>query len=155
MTHFEPLQETLDIKTLIKETFDTELSISGSWGYTPESATILLALPEGMPKEALQHMITSIRAHMEMNIMQEPENRYGAINANELSREEIKTDTGLFEKVTYTLTAMQEEIYNAFIKEYKEGYGKEGFDLNAHFKKREESTLTRKIVHYFEVSALQ
>jgi hypothetical protein len=90
-----------------------------------------------------------------MNITQEQVNRYGAINANEKSREESKSEDGIFNKVTYTITAMQEDLYNAFIKEYKEGYGKEDFDLNDHFKRREEATLTREVVHYFEVSTVQ
>ena len=29
---------------------------------------------------------------------------------------------------------MKETLYNKFIKEYKEGYGKESFDLNLHLK---------------------
>jgi hypothetical protein len=87
-----------------------------------------------------------------MNITQETENRYGGINANEKAREENKSDTGIFHKVTYEITGIKEDLYNAFIKEYKEGYGKEAFDLNAHFQHRKEATLTRKVIHYFEVS---
>jgi len=145
----------MDIKALVKDTFDTDLPISGSWGYTEEKASIIEALPEGMLLSQLQHMLTSIRAHLEMNITQEAENRYGAVNANERARETIKGKEGIFEKVTYRITAIKEDLYNAFIKEYKEGYGKEDFDLNDHFKRREEATLTREVVHYFEVSALQ
>ena len=155
MTNFAKLDENMDIKALVKDTFDTDLPIAGSWGYSREKASIIEALPEGMLLPQLQHMLTSIRAHLEMNITQEQENRYGAINAGEKAREEIKSAAGTFDKVTYAITAMQEDLYNAFIKEYKEGYGKEDFDMNAHFQRREEATLTREVVHYFEVSALQ
>jgi len=155
MTTFKKLQEDTDIRELIKSTFDTDLPLSGSWGYSEEKASIIEALPEGMSALQLEHMLTSIRAHLEMNIMQEKENRYGAINANENTRETIKSKKGIFDKVTYKITAMKEDLYNAFIKEYKEGYGKEDFDLNDHFKRREKATFTREVIHYFEVSTLQ
>lgn len=154
MTTFKKLQENNDIQALIKSTFDADLSLAGGWGYTEEKATIIKALPEGMTLPQLEHMLTSIRAHLEMNITQEQENRYGAINANEKAREEIKKEASVFDKVRYEVTAMKEDIYNAFIKEYKEGYGKECFDLSDHFKRREEATLKREVIHYFEVSAL-
>jgi len=155
MTSFKKLQEDMDIQTLIKETFDADLPLSGSWGYSKEKATLLASLPEGMTLPQLEHMLTSIRAHLEMNITQAADSRYGAINANERSREEIRDSEKVYDKVTYEITAMKEDIYNTFIQEYKEGYGKEEFDLNEHFKRRKEATLTREIVHYFEVTALQ
>jgi hypothetical protein len=45
---------------------------------------------------------------------------------------------------------MKEDLYKTFIKEYKEGY-ENGLDLSEHFKRREEATLTREVVYYFEV----
>ena len=154
MTVFKQLQENIDIRELIKSTFDVDLALAGNWGYTKEDATIIEALPENMTLSQMEHMVTSIRAHLEMNITQEQENRYGAINANERAREEIKSKESFFNKVTYEITAIKEDPYNAFIKEYKEGYGKEDFDLNDHFKRREEATLTREVIHYFEVSTV-
>jgi hypothetical protein len=155
MTNFTKLQENSNIQELIRSTFDADLAIGGSWGYTKEKATIIKALPQGMTLPQLEHMVTSIRAHLEMNITQEQENRYGGINANEKAREENRSEETVFNKVTYEITAMKEDFYNAFIKEYKEGYGKEEFDLNDHFKRRKEATLTREVVHYFEVSTVQ
>lgn len=152
MATFKKLQENNNIQNLIKSTFDADLVLAGSWGYTKEKATIIEAVPEGMTLSQLEHMVTSIRAHLEMNITQEQENRYAGINANERAREESKSEEGIFNKVTYEITAMKEDIYMTFIKEYKEGYGKEDFDLNEHFKKRQEATLTLEVVHYFEVS---
>jgi hypothetical protein len=152
MPTFNTLQEETNIQKLIKDTFDADLPLSGDWGYSKEKATIIDSLPQDMPLPQLQHMLTTIRAHLEMNITQETENRYGGINANEKAREESKSDAGIFHKVTYEITGIKEDLYNAFIKEYKEGYGKEAFDLNAHFQHRKEATLTRKVIHYFEVS---
>ena len=154
MPGFKKLKETHNIQELIQATFDADLPIAGSWGYTKEKSTVTEALPESMTLPQLEHMLTSIRAHLEMNITQEQENRYGGINANESAREEIKSEEGIFDKVTYEITAMKEDIYTVFIKEYKAGYGKEEFDLNDHFKRREEATLKREVIHYFEVSAL-
>lgn len=155
MTTFNPLQENTNIQELIKTTFDADLPISGDWGYSQEKASIIESLPQGMPFPQLEHMITSIRAHLEMNITQEEENRYGAINANEISREEYQNNGFIYDKVTYKVTAIKEDLFKQFMKEYKEGYEKEGFDLNEHFKRRKEATLTREVVHYFEVSNIK
>ena len=154
MTTFKQLQEDLDIHDLIKSTFDADLPLTGSWGYSKERATIIEAIPQNMTRLQLEHMVTSIRAHLEMNITQEIENRYGAINAKERTREEVKSQEGVFDKVIYEITGMKEELYGRFIKEYKEGYGKEEFDLNEHFIRRGEATLTREVIHYFEVRNL-
>ena len=155
MTTFKKLQENNNIQELIKSTFDADLALAGNWGYTKEKATIIEAVAESMTLSQLEHMVTSIRAYLEMNITQEQENRYAGINANERAREERRSEEGIFNKVTYEITAMKEDLYTAFIKEYKEGYGKEDFDLSEHFKRRQEATLTREVVHYFEVSRAQ
>ncbi len=155
MTTFNTLQEPENIQELIKETFDADLPVSGDWGYSKERASIIVELPQSMPLPQLEHMITSIRAHLEMNITQEEENRYGAINANEISREESQSNGLIYAKVTYEVTAIKENLFKQFIHEYKEGYEKEGFDLNEHFKRRKEATLTREVVHYFEVSHIK
>lgn len=153
MMTFAPLQKTTDIQTLIKETFDTDLPLSGDWGYSKEKATYLNALPKGMTLSQFQHMITTIRAHLEMNITQKKENRYAGINTNEKSRERISTNgSTIYDKITYEITAIKETQYNAFIKEYKAGYDDQSLDLNEHFKRRKEATLTREIIHYFKVN---
>jgi len=155
MTTFHTLEASIDIQKLIKDTFDVDLPLSGGWGYTQELATGILSLPQGMPILQLEHTITSIRAHLEMNITQATESRYGGINANEQSREVITTDTAIYDKVTYELTAMKEDLYNSFIKEYKAGYDKGTLDLDDHFKRRKEATLTREVVHYFDVTDMK
>jgi len=155
MTAFEKIKNNNDIKQTIKSTFDVGLTLDGDWGYTEEQATIIEATQSGMPLLQLEHMITSMRAHLEMNLTQEKENRYSGINANEISREESKNDKLLYDIVTYEITAIKEDLYTQFINEYKEGYGKEDFDINEHFKRRKEATLIREVVHYFEVSSIK
>ncbi len=155
MITFQEIQNTNDIKQTIKETFDVDLLISGDWGYRETQATVIEAVENTMPLPQLEHMLTTIRAHLEMNITQVEENRYGGINANEKAREVISTDTSTIDKVTYEITAIKEDLYNAFIKEYKAGYDNGELDLNDHFKRRKEATLIREVVHYFEVSSIQ
>ena len=155
MATFSPLPKNTNIQELIKATFDADLPLSGNWGYSNEESSIIKSLPEGMTLPQLEHMVTTIRAHLEMNITLEEENRYGAINANELSRVESQNDGLTYDKVTYEVTAIKENLFKQFIYEYKEGYEKEGFDLNEHFKRRKEATLTREVVYYFEVSNLK
>jgi hypothetical protein len=148
---FKQLPKEEKIKEVIKTAFNSDLDISGDWGYTEEGATIIHNVPDNFTLIQLEHMLTSMRAHLEMNLTQETDNRYGAINANERDRVELQISDGKIHKVTYEITAIKEDIYNSLIKEYKEGYGKEGFDLQEHFKKREESTLLRNVSHYFYI----
>ena len=153
MSQFKQITQTENIQKSIQTLFDVELSIKGEWGYSQEKATIIENIDNNMPRNQLQHMLITMRSHLEMNITQNAEDRYGAINANEISRESIEVDHSQYDKVTYKVTGMKENLYNAFIKEYKAGY-ENGLDLSAHFKKREEATLTREVVYYFEVTSL-
>jgi len=77
----------------------------------------------------------------------EAEERYAAINLNELHREV----EGAYEKVSYEISAMREVEYNVFIKEYKENLEKKEFDINDHFAKRKEATLKREVVYWFKM----
>jgi hypothetical protein len=156
MITFKTLEENTDIQKLIKETFDADLPLSGDWGYHKEKSTIIHTLPKGMTLPQLEHMITTIRVHLEMNITQEEANRYAGINVNEKSREFINhNNKNMYDKVSYEITAIKENLYHDFIKEYKAGYDNESLDLNAHFNRRKEATLTREVVHYFEVSCIK
>lgn len=155
MITFNELEQNNNIQELISSTFDMDLDLSGNWGYGEEDATVINALANNMPANQMEHMITTIRAHLEMNITQEKENRYGGVNANEKAREVIENDGFVYHKVSYEITGIKEDLYNAFIKEYKAGYENESLDLNEHFSKRKEATLIREVVHYFEMSQIK
>ena len=135
---------------VIKSAFDTDLEVNGAWGYTQSLATVIEHTD--LPILQLEHTLASMRAYIEMNMTQEKKDRYGSINLNETSREQIQKDGSTYDKVTYEITAMKEETYALFINEYKEGYGTEVFDLNEHFKRRKEATLSRVIIFWFNVS---
>jgi len=152
MSQFEVLKSDNDLKEIIKAAFDTDLNISGSWGYTQALSTIIHST--STPLIQFEHIFASIRAYTEMNMTQEKEIRYGSINLNETSREQIVNDSLVYDVVTYRLTAMREDIYADFIKEYKEGYGKDDFNLSEHFKRREAATLTREVKHWFDITQL-
>ena len=154
MLTFQELTKEKNIQEFIKVTFDVEFQLSGDWGYNQNRATTIHALPKGMPLKQLQHTFATIRAHLEMNLSQTKETRYGGINTNEKSSTTIKDGNHTFEKVIYEITAIQEELYNKLIKEYKAGYENRELDLDEHFKKRKEATLVREVVHYFEISNL-
>ena len=155
MPHFKPLEDNLNIQKLIKETFDADLPVHGDWGYTSEKPTVIEALPQGMPLVQLQHTLGTIRAHLEMNITQEEEDRYAGINANEKSSEILSDSSITLNKVTYEITAIEEKRYHAFIKEYKAGYESKELDLNDHFKRRKEATVTREVTQYFDVTQIK
>ena len=149
MVTFKLIKSDDDLREVIKTAFDADLAVSGAWGYTQELATIIEA--SEAPLHQLEHMLASMRAYIEMNMTLQADERYGSINLNETQREQIKADNKVYDKVTYEITAMKEEHYTAFINEYKEGLGKEDFDISAHFEERKKATITRDEVYWFEV----
>jgi hypothetical protein len=152
MTTFKELPAQENLHEFIKAAFNIELPLLGDWGYTQARATIITKLHENMPMNQLEHTFATIRAQLEMSMNQEANNSYRGINVNEKTRETMKEKDKLFEKVTYEVTGMREEDYNAFVQEYKDGYDNNTLDLNDHFKRRKEATLVREVVHFFEVS---
>ncbi|MDM5263669.1 hypothetical protein PF327_05600 [Sulfurovum sp. XTW-4] len=149
MLQFEQLKSDNDLKEVIKAAFDADLSVSGAWGYTQELSTIIES--SEVPVKQLEHMLASMRTYIEMNMTLPREERYGSINLNEIEREQIQVDGLIYDMVTYEITAMKEETYTAFINAYKEGLGKEGFDITEHFDQRKKATITRSEVYWFEV----
>ncbi len=151
MGEFKALPDTEPIREVIKAAFDADLDIEGSWGYDKTHPTRILSLPSNATLSQVQHMLASMRAYLEMHLTLPKEERYGSINLNEISREEYTENARTLHKVVYEINAMKERDYNRFIDEYKGGYGKEDFDLEAHFRARKEATLSREVVYWFEV----
>lgn len=149
MHEFSQLKSDDDLKEIIKTAFDTDLSVSGAWGYTQALATIIKSTEA--PLSQLEHMLASMRTYIEMSMTLPKEERYGSINLNETQREQIKVGNLLYDKVNYEITAMREETYTSFIKEYKEGLGTEGFDITEHFNQRKKATITRSETYWFEI----
>ena len=152
MVEFKNIKDEQNIKETIESLFSVELSISGGWGYSLENASIIEAFRDGMPLNQLENMLISMRVNLEMNITQEKDNRYSGINANEISRQRVTSEELIYDKVNYEISAIKEDLYTKFMKEYKVGYGKESFNITEHFKKRKEATLIREVIYYFEVS---
>jgi hypothetical protein len=152
---FKQIKTQNDLKEMIQAAFDLALDVDGSWGYTKEEATILLSLPENTSPKQLQHTLASMRTYLEMHMTLSEEERYGSINITEKQRESLCINQINYDKVTYRVQAINEKMYAIFIQEYKEMYGKEGFDLGAHFQRREEATLKREITYWFDTSSLK
>ncbi len=150
MISFEKLSNDDSVRDVIQSAFNSNLPVEDSWGYEQEDATIITSTE--MPYKQLEHMFASMRAYLEMNMIQEESKRYGSINVNELSRDTLKQNTVTYHQVKYEITAIKELLYTEFIKEYKENYGKETFDLARHFQKRKEATLRREVTHWFKLS---
>lgn len=139
MVEFEPIKSEDKVEDILKGSLGLELPVRGGWGYCKDKALIIKE--NFMPIEQLQFMFAMGRATIVMNLTRTKENRYGGINIKELSREVLEEEGETFYKVTYEVTGMLEEIYAKFIDEYKQNHGNENFDLNDHFKRREENTL--------------
>ena len=149
---FKKIPSDDDIQLVIKSSFSADLNIAGGWGYDQESAIILLE--SDYPTKQLEHTLASMRAHLEMNMTLPKEERYGAINVNELKREKFKQDITKYDIITFKISAILEETYNEFIQEYKAGQDTVDFDVEDHFKRRKEATLIREETMWFNTSKL-
>jgi len=147
MPTFQQIKADNPIKEVIASAFDMKLDIQGAWGYTKELPTIIVSSDSPLPQ--LEHILASMRTHIEMAMTLSEEERYGSINLTEKSRDVVDDS---YHKVVYKVTAMKEHLYKTFINEYKEQHGKKDFDMQKHFKQREEATLTREVVYWFKVS---
>ena len=139
------LKDGESIKEIIKTAFDMELPISGGWGYTKEEATIVE--DSSMPLSQLEFIFASMRATLQMSITQPKEKRYGGINVKEIKKE----SSGGYEKALFEVSGIKEDIYKNLIDEYKNGYGKDDFDMEAHFKKREQNTIKKVEEFWFKL----
>jgi len=138
------------MRELVKMAFQTDLVISGAWGYSKELSTVLEDISPNT-KVQIQFTLATMRAYLEMNMTLGENERYAAINLNEIQR---KLE-GSYEKVSYEISAIKELEYNAFITEYKENLEKKTFDINEHFSKRKEATLKREVIYWFKIKELE
>ena len=152
MSSFKKISSSDNIKEVIKSSFDKDLDISGAWGYNQDE-TIVIEKKQASLKQ-FEHMLIMMRSYIEMNMTIAKEDRYAGINATELARQTVKDDSLTFDKVTYKISAIKELEYNEFIKEYKENFEKDGFDLGEHFKRRENATLNREVICWFDVTKM-
>ena len=134
---FDKIQSSDKVEDIIFGAFGLKLEISGGWGYSENDAVEIFG--DAIPASQVEYMFATARSNIEMNLSQPQSSRYGGINVKEIKKEII----GYFEKVTFEITGINEEIYAEFIKEYKENHGKSDFDLAGHFKKRTENTISR------------
>jgi hypothetical protein len=146
MKRFKEIEVEENLKELIKVAFNVDLNISGAWGYSKDLSTIIEVDNEGSTMQT-EFTLATMRAYLEMNMILEENERYGAINLNEISREIIDG----FEKVNYEISAIKELKYKIFIDEYKENFEKPDFDIADHFNRRKKETLKREVIHWFKV----
>jgi len=130
------------IQEVIKSLFDMDLEINGDWGYSKKLATIIQD-NKSMPIAQQEQMVVSMRSYIEMNITKDKEDRYAGINVKEINREEIVEENIIYHKIRYEITAILESKYKKLMKEYKNGYETEEFDMTKHFKERKKETLIR------------
>lgn len=145
--NFQEIEVEGNLQELVKVAFNADLKLDGAWGYTQVLATIIKSQNEGS-LEQIEFTLATMRAYLEMNMTLSDEERYSAINLQELSREKIDTN---YDKVKYEISAIKETEYKQFIAEYKENSGNPSFDMSSHFARRKEATLKREVVHWFKV----
>ncbi len=146
MIDFKEIEAEENLDNFIKIVFNSDLKVSGAWGYSKPLATIIEKGNNGSIGQ-IEFTLATMRAYLEMNMTLEEDKRYGAINLNELSR---VTD-GEYEKVTYEVSAIKELEYKKFIDEYKKYSESPNFDMMEHFNRRKESTLKREVIYWFKV----
>lgn len=136
---FDELPEVDDIAGVLEDVFGVKLNVSGGWGYNNNSALQVESLD--IPLNQFFQMFASMRANIEMNLTLDDDSRYGGINVSQLEHKEFEIQNSNFDIVTFKITGMKEKTYSHFIQEYKDNYGKDDFDLEKHFKQREENTI--------------
>ena len=146
MQEFKEIEAEENLQNFIQVAFNANLKVSGAWGYTKALSTVIEQGNEGSVAQ-IEFTLATMRAYLEMNMTLEEDERYGAINLNELSR----VVEGEYEKVIYEISAMRELEYKKFIAEYKENSEKADFDMTEHFNRRKEATLKREVVYWFRV----
>lgn len=134
---FEKISSSDKVEDIIFGTFNLRLPVAGGWGYSKENAVQITS--NEIEIEQLQCMFVTALSTIEMSLTLPKESRYGGINVKKISVEKFDQ----FEKTTFEITAMLETVYADFIKEYKENHGKKEFNLQEHFKRREQNTLKR------------
>ena len=146
---FKQITPVDDMSRLILEVFDVKLDISGGWGYDYKNPIIVNSLDTSI--DQFLNLFASLRANIEMNMTLEEDERYGGINVHFLDGEQFSIENRTYDHVRFEVTAMREKDYAKVIKEYKDNYGKnENFDMNKHFKKREELTIKLIADFWFE-----
>ncbi len=150
MINFEKAQNVENIRETIKNIFNLDLDISGGWGYNQQSALKIEKTDTSL--EQFAHTFAIIRSNIEMNIMQEESNRYSGLNAHIEDEEEMTKDEINYKIISFKITATATQQNNELIKEYKENYGKENFDIKRHFQKRKECEITRTIECWFDTT---
>ncbi len=147
---FEKAQDVENIRETIKNIFDLDLDISGAWGYDQQSALKIEKTDTSF--EQFAHTFAIIRSNVEMNIMQEESNRYSGLNVHTQDEKEMTKDERQYKIISFQITATATKQNNELIKEYKENYGKENFDIKGHFQKRKECEITRTIECWFNTT---
>jgi len=140
---FDRVKLDESISSFVKRVFDIELDIEGGFGYEKSDATIINDL-KGDSLDQYVYNLAHMRSYLEMNILKDKESRYSSINLIQRS----KTNKDGYTIYSYDIQAMLESDYTKFIDEYKDGYGKDWFDIQDHFKRREEATLKREVVYW-------
>jgi hypothetical protein len=147
MIDFKEIDKVDNLQEVIKEVFEIELDVAGDWGYNEQRALVIQ--DSDIPLQQLQHTLATIRAQIEMSLALPEEKKYGSINVQESGRESITKDKITYEVVSFSITAMLKSVYAQFIQEYKDGYGKNDFDIEGHFQQREENTIRRDVKFWF------
>ncbi len=150
MQEFKEIEAEEDLENFIKVVFNTELKVSGGWGYSKSLATIIEQSNDSSVAQ-IEFTLATMRAYLEMNMTLDEDERYGAIKLNELSR----VKEGEYEKVTYEVSAIRELEYKEFINEYKENFKKADFDMSEHFNRRKEATLKREVIYWFKIVTME
>jgi hypothetical protein len=145
---FKQLERVDDIAGVIKDIFELELDVKGGWGYDNKTALEVGDL-KNMSLDQFLHMFGMVRATIEMNLTLQEDERYGGIAVDFVESKKFEIDSKTYDIVTLKITAMPEKLYANFIQEYKEGYGKNDFDMQGHFDRRKEATIDRIVDFWF------
>ena len=122
-----------------------ELPIRGGWGYSLEDAVVIdkndPVVPSGMPFDGveIEYVFVEKRIYEELIIFRPPEERFAGIKWNLLKQRLTHRNGRSYDVLSCEVTAFPVRDWEELKAEWhgQSGYGSPGFDIDAHFSKRD------------------
>ena len=138
-----------------------ELPIRGGWGYSQEDAVIIdkndPVVPSGIPFDGveIEYIFVEKRIYEELIIFRPPEERFAGIKWNLLKQRLTEHNGRSYDLLTFEVTALPGKDCEELKGEWEgpNGYGSSGFDVDAHFSKRDAKAIRYVTEYWFDITS--
>ena len=138
-----------------------ELPIRGGWGYSQEDTVIIdkndPIVPSGIPFDGveIEYIFVEKRIYKELIIFRPPEERFAGIKWKLLKQRSTEHKQRSYDVLSFEVTALPSKDFEELKAEWEgpDGYGSPGFDVDAHFSKRDAKTIRYVAEYWFDVTS--